>query len=166
MPVVSAIGHETDVTIADFVADLRAPTPSAAAEMIVCTRQEVLDRIDALRARIAQVTRYRLATLARRLHEQTIERAATLLHRGLARRMQWLDDCEERLRAAMRARLTASVRRRRALEEKLRYFDLRPRFRRDRARLNDASVRAEALLHAALNRKRRRSRRRRRSWIN
>jgi exodeoxyribonuclease VII large subunit len=45
VPVVSAVGHETDVTIADFVADLRAPTPSAAAEMIVCTRQELLDRI-------------------------------------------------------------------------------------------------------------------------
>ena len=46
IPVVSAIGHESDVTIADFVADLRAPTPSAAAEMIVITRQELLDRID------------------------------------------------------------------------------------------------------------------------
>src|ERR1700733_453653 len=48
VPVISAIGHETDFTIADFVADLRAPTPSAAAEMVVCTRQEVLDRIGGL----------------------------------------------------------------------------------------------------------------------
>src|SRR5947207_1603847 len=47
VPVVSAIGHETDFTIADFVADLRAPTPSAAAELVICTRQELLDRIAA-----------------------------------------------------------------------------------------------------------------------
>src|SRR5262249_25644901 len=54
VPVVSAIGHETDVTIADFVADLRAPTPSAAAEMIVCTREELLGRIDGFRGRLTQ----------------------------------------------------------------------------------------------------------------
>src|SRR5580704_8646267 len=70
IPVVSAIGHETDITIADFVADLRAPTPSAAAEMIVCTRQELLDRVATTRARLIQLARYRLVMLARRLHEQ------------------------------------------------------------------------------------------------
>ncbi len=43
IPVISAIGHRTDVTIADFIADKRAPTPSAAAEMIVCERREVFD---------------------------------------------------------------------------------------------------------------------------
>jgi exodeoxyribonuclease VII large subunit len=156
IPVVSAIGHESDVTIADFVADLRAPTPSAAAEMIVCTRQEVLDRVSGLRGRITQLIRYRFATMARRLHEQAIDRAATLLHRSLARRTQRIDDAEERLRVAMRARLAACERRRRTLEEKVQYFDLRPRFRRDRARLSEASVRVEALLQAALNRKRQR----------
>jgi exodeoxyribonuclease VII large subunit len=65
VPVVSAIGHETDVTIADFVADLRAPTPSAAAEMIVCTRHELLARVEAQRARAAQLVRFRLATIDR-----------------------------------------------------------------------------------------------------
>ena len=99
IPVVSAIGHETDVTIADFVADLRAPTPSAAAEMIVCTRQEILDRIEGCRMQAHRAVRFRLAILARRLHEQAIDRAQALLHRSLGRRTQRVDDWAERLRA-------------------------------------------------------------------
>jgi exodeoxyribonuclease VII large subunit len=156
IPVVSAIGHETDVTIADFAADLRAPTPSAAAEMVIGTRQELLNRIQTLRARAVQLARFRLATLVRRLHEQAIDRATTLLNRNLARRTQRVDDAEERLRNAMRRQLAAHERTRRALEEKLRYFDLRPRFRRDRERMNIASARVEALIRAGLNQRRQR----------
>ena len=52
VPVISAVGHETDVTIADFVADLRAPTPSAAAEMVVAAKDEFCARIDRLRHRL------------------------------------------------------------------------------------------------------------------
>jgi exodeoxyribonuclease VII large subunit len=48
LPIISAVGHETDVTIADFVADLRAPTPSAAAEMVVARKDEFVSRIDRL----------------------------------------------------------------------------------------------------------------------
>ena len=70
VPVVSAIGHETDVTIADFVADLRAPTPSAAAAMIICERKEVFDRLANREARMTELMRYRFAVLSRRLHEQ------------------------------------------------------------------------------------------------
>ena len=51
VPVISAVGHETDVTIADFVADLRAPTPSAAAEMVVVRKDEFRARIDRLAGR-------------------------------------------------------------------------------------------------------------------
>src|SRR5579862_8840717 len=65
VPVVAAVGHETDVTIADFVADLRAPTPSAAAELVVCQREELLDRIAAVRTKSLQAVRYRLAMLER-----------------------------------------------------------------------------------------------------
>ena len=75
VPVISAVGHETDVTIADFVADLRAPTPSAAAEMVVCTRDELFERIAAARAKSAQAVRYRIAMLERRLRQQGIDRA-------------------------------------------------------------------------------------------
>jgi exodeoxyribonuclease VII large subunit len=156
VPVVSAIGHETDVTIADFVADLRAPTPSAAAEMIVCTRQELLDRIDGCRRQANRAIRYRLAVLARRLHDQAIDRAQALLHRSLARRTQRVDDATERLRAAVRRQIAARGRKRRGLEEQLRYFDLRPRLRRDRERLNESAARMAAAMRLQLNRRRQR----------
>jgi exodeoxyribonuclease VII large subunit len=156
IPVVSAIGHETDITIADFVADLRAPTPSAAAEMIVCTRQELLDRIEASRNQAGRAIHYRLAILTRRLHEQAIDRAQALLHRSLARRTQRVDDAGERLRAAIRKHLAARERTRRALEEQLRYFDLRPRLRRDRERLQGASVRAAAVMRRQMTQRRQR----------
>jgi exodeoxyribonuclease VII large subunit len=156
IPVVSAIGHETDVTIADFVADLRAPTPSAAAEMIVVTRQELLDRVDATAARGLQAMRFRLAVLARRLHEQAIGRATSLLHRSLARRLQRVDDAEERLRTAILKRLADRERRRRICEDQLRHFDPRPRLRRDRERLNEGTFRAISALRLQLARRRRR----------
>ncbi len=156
IPVISAIGHETDVTIADFVADLRAPTPSAAAEMIVCTRQELLDRIAALRSRAAQAMRFRMATLARSLHEQAIDRASATLHRSLARRNQRVDDLAGRLQAAIRARLAAGEKSRRSFEEKLRFLDLRPRFRHDRERGQEATFRAISLMRAILTRRRER----------
>jgi exodeoxyribonuclease VII large subunit len=156
VPVVSAIGHETDVTIADFVADLRAPTPSAAAEMIVGSRADLLARVEATRGRLIQLSRFRLATLARRLHEQAIGRATALLHRNLGRRVQRVDDAGERMRAALRVRLGALERKRRVLEEKLRYYDLRPRFRRDRERMMAASARLESLAQIVLTRRRQR----------
>ena len=114
VPVVSAVGHETDVTIADFVADLRAPTPSAAAELVICTREELLDRIAAARTKAVQAMRYRLAMLERRLRQQGIDRALGVLHRRVGRGLQRVDEQEYRLRERIRAALDARERARRA----------------------------------------------------
>lgn len=68
VPVVSAVGHETDVTIADLVADLRAPTPSAAAEMVVAPKEAVSNRVDRLGEQVRAAIRGRMQALAARTH--------------------------------------------------------------------------------------------------
>jgi exodeoxyribonuclease VII large subunit len=152
-PVVSAVGHETDVTIADFVADLRAPTPSAAAELVICTRQELVDRIAAARAKLLQALRYGLVMAQQRLHRQGIEPAIALLHRAIGRRMQRIDELDYRLRERMRAAIEESRRRVRALDSRLRYFDLRPRLAADRRRLDAAESRAAQIVRLQLARR-------------
>jgi exodeoxyribonuclease VII large subunit len=145
VPVISAVGHESDVTIADFVADLRAPTPSAAAEMAVPTRDELLERIAGLRAKATQGLRYRLAMLERRLRQQGIERALNLLHRRIGRGLQRVDEQEFRMRERLRGATGGGERSRRGLELRLRRFDMRPRLAADRRRMESAD-RAAALI--------------------
>ena len=67
IPVVSAVGHEIDYTIADFVADLRAPTPSAAAELVVREKRDILQQIDALQVRLKQALQGRVDALKKHL---------------------------------------------------------------------------------------------------
>jgi len=145
VPVVSAVGHETDVTIADYVADLRAPTPSAAAEMVVRTREELLDRIAAARAQSAQAVRYRLAMLERRLQRQGIERALSVLHRRVGRGLQRIDEQEYRMRERIRAELDARARLRRALEARLQGCDVRLRLARRRSALEQLAAKLPPL---------------------
>ncbi|HUE23786.1 MAG TPA: exodeoxyribonuclease VII large subunit [Bryobacteraceae bacterium] len=154
VPVVSAVGHETDVTIADFVADLRAPTPSAAAEMIVCTRQELLDRIAGREQKLVHAMRYHLAVLARRWQQQGIERPLGLLHRAMGRQAQRVDELEFRLRDLLRSLLERHARAQRTLAARLNYFDLRPRFAADRRRLDQAHAAAAQSLRWQLARRR------------
>jgi exodeoxyribonuclease VII large subunit len=105
IPIISAVGHETDVTIADFVADLRAATPSAAAEHATPDQQEWLSRFVYLEARLQQQLQRKLsqkqqslAWLSKRLQQQ---------HPGrkLARNSQRMDELESRLNQAMQTRL-------------------------------------------------------------
>ena len=138
VPVVSAVGHETDITIADFVADLRAPTPSAAAELIVPRRDELLGRIATCHAHATQAVRYRFAMLERRLRQQGVERALGALHRRIGRSLQRVDELEFRARDRVRGGVVTSERRRRALDSRLQRFDVRPRLAADHRRLDGA----------------------------
>ena len=140
VPVISAIGHETDFTIADFVADLRAPTPSAAAELVICTREQLLDQIATLDHKLVQSVRYRLAMAARRLHQQGVERAAAVLHRNIGRLQQRVDDFTYRMRDRISARSSAQRRQLDQLTARLRSLDLRLRFASGRRRIETAGA--------------------------
>lgn len=125
VPVISAVGHETDFTIADFVADLRAPTPSAAAELIIRTKQSLMEQIDAAEKHLAQSVRYRLAMYSRAWREQGLERAETIIHRQINRRLQQLDDRETRLRELTRGNLALKKQKVEALLRRLHATDVR-----------------------------------------
>ncbi|WP_264187065.1 exodeoxyribonuclease VII large subunit [Marinobacter nauticus] len=103
IPTVSAIGHEVDVTIADFVADLRAPTPSAAAEKISPDQQDWLRRLAEQQGRLGQSAR----RLLQRLHNQLGHLSARLRdpRRELLEKAQRMDELELRLNKAIRDRL-------------------------------------------------------------
>jgi exodeoxyribonuclease VII large subunit len=108
IPTVSGIGHEIDFTIADFVVDQRAPTPSAAAECVVPDRAEWLRACATLRSRMVNATRRRLMLAAAELRFRS-ERLARM-HPGVRLRQheQRLDELEARSAIAMRNRLERS----------------------------------------------------------
>jgi exodeoxyribonuclease VII large subunit len=153
VPVISAVGHETDVTIADFAADLRAPTPSAAAEVVCCPLQQILDQISGCEQKAAQSMRYRLSVAGRQLQKQGIERATSLLHRYIGRQLQVVDEKDYHLRERVRVILDRGERKRRDLEGRVRRFDPRPKLERDRNRLEAASSQALRIISMRLARK-------------
>lgn len=99
IPVVSAVGHETDYTIADFVADLRAPTPSAAAELIVPRRDQLIDAVTAASGRLAAAARNDLANRRARVLAEL--RAVRSPARRVEDSLLRVDDLFARLRDGM-----------------------------------------------------------------
>jgi exodeoxyribonuclease VII large subunit len=105
LPVVSAIGHETDFTIADFVADLRAPTPSAAAELITAAQHRIEDRVAALGTRLHRAIRFQLIDARQRYGRLSADSVLIRLRDSLGRRQQRLDDLGYRAESAINRRL-------------------------------------------------------------
>jgi exodeoxyribonuclease VII large subunit len=127
VPVVSAVGHETDFTIADFVADVRAPTPSAAAEIVVLERSEILARVERAQQRTRRAIGFRFAQLARRLERQGVERTTRLLELRVNRLQQRADELDCALRAQIAQTLAPRRERLRALDARLHERDMRMR---------------------------------------
>jgi len=105
IPIISAVGHETDFTLADFAADVRAATPSQAAELAVPDRSELVRYVDSLSARLVQITKRQLQNKRLRLNAALQSTALRAPQQLLAERRQRLDKASLRLQQLMEAAL-------------------------------------------------------------
>jgi exodeoxyribonuclease VII large subunit len=148
LPVVSAIGHETDFTIADFAADLRAPTPSASAELITAAQHKVEELVAALDNRLIRAARFQILQAHQRFGRVAASRAEQRLATTLHRLEQYLDDLSFRLDLAIGERLNDQ---RRAVAE-LAAAVLRHDPRRQLGTTREALAGSQARLRHALDR--------------
>ena len=148
IPIISAIGHETDFTIVDFVADLRAPTPSAAAELVIRSHQEIEAQVEELSQRLERSVRYRLLMARQELNERMQQGAFARMMDGINRRQQRLDDLSFRLERAERQLVERWRRRCESASAAVRHYDARQRLAAVRQRL-EANERNLALAASA-----------------
>ncbi|HEX4347450.1 MAG TPA: exodeoxyribonuclease VII large subunit [Vicinamibacterales bacterium] len=141
VPVVSAVGHETDFTIADFVADVRAPTPSAAAEIVVAATTEFVARIDHLENRLRAALDGRVQRLSRRVHGLDSRPALAGFPGRVAMRGRHASELSHAVARLTRAAAGARARRVQHLERQLSTFDAGRRIAGIRTRLVSAEGR-------------------------
>jgi len=125
IPVISAVGHETDFTIVDFVADLRAPTPSAAAELVIRSRVEVENQAEAVRERLVRAMDRRLLEARHALTERAQHGAFARMMDLIRQRQQKLDDLTYRLERGQRQMLEQMRRRWETVAAAVRHYDAR-----------------------------------------
>ncbi|WP_437216093.1 exodeoxyribonuclease VII large subunit [Pectobacterium sp. LFLA-215] len=151
IPIVSAVGHETDVTIADFVGDLRAPTPSAAAELVSRNQLELVRQIQSLRQRLEMAMDYYLAQRNRdftRLHHRLQQQHPQL---RLARQQAQLVKLRQRLDDAMQQQLRKTSRRSERLQQRLMQQQPQTRIHRAQQRLQQLSYQMQSAVERQLN---------------
>jgi len=150
VPVISCVGHETDFTIADFVADVRASTPSAAAEIVVQTRREFDKHIARMLETLGEQIRYRILVRSRRVHELAGRRGFRRPLDLLRQQRQRADELTARVALGLKARLEQSRKRFTAAHLRIASFDFRVELATRRLRLESRSaelgVRAERWL--------------------
>ncbi|MBI2682237.1 MAG: exodeoxyribonuclease VII large subunit [Acidobacteriales bacterium] len=125
IPTISAVGHETDFTIADFVADLRAPTPSAAAELVIESKHQLAERVANLSRRMRHAVEYQFSQARRRFTELAQHAAFARIRDLLNRRQQRVDDLTYRLADRQRLMLSQYRNRLDVSTARLRARDLR-----------------------------------------
>jgi exodeoxyribonuclease VII large subunit len=144
VPVISAVGHETDFTIADLVADLRASTPSAAAEMVASARDEMCARITGLTDDMKKAVRYGMLALRRTLSELESSRAFPQVQSRIRDFAQRVDDAAYSMESVLGAALKSRRARHAALALRLSDADLRRRMVEQRAILAELGGRLDA----------------------
>ena len=149
VPVVTAVGHEVDFTIADFVADVRAPTPSAAAEIVIAAKEEFSARIDRQSRRLRAAVSAALDRRRTRLHGLSSRRGLAGFPARLAMRGRHTAELTHQLRSVISNALTRREREFRALTLRLEARDLGRRFAAIRGKLDGATGR----LHAGIGRR-------------
>jgi exodeoxyribonuclease VII large subunit len=154
IPIISGVGHETDFTIADFVADVRASTPSAAAELVVQTRREFDKHIADLRETLASLIRYRLLESSRRVHELAGRRGFRRPLDLLRQRRQRADEMTSRLAQGLRARLEQSRKRFTGAHVGIVSFDFRAKVNAMCRRVDGNVARMESALSRKLDQSR------------
>jgi len=155
LPVISAVGHETDVTIADFVADLRAPTPSAAAELVVREKAQLVQDLGGLRDRLHGVMRQRALRLRERLDDVRRRRVLTDPARPLRDWHRRLDDLAARLQQGLDRRRREAWDRLGRAARALRPQLLRANLRHDARHLAQLRGRLERATRGEVTRRRR-----------
>jgi len=154
LPVVSGVGHETDLTITDLVADLRSPTPSAAAEAVSPDAAEWLARFARLEGRLRQHWRVALGRQAQTLDFLSRRLRQAHPEKQMQRQAQRLDELEPRLRRAMRSALARPEARLQTVEAKLRGHHPAQRVEWLRARQAELERRLAAALERLLEQRR------------
>ena len=149
IPVISAIGHETDFTIVDFVADLRAPTPSAAAELVIRSREDIEAQAEELDRRLERAVRYRLLMARQELTELARHGAFARMMDAIRRHQQRLDEKQFRLEKAEGQLLKRNHRWLETLSAAVWHYDGRRKLAAVRQRLeaDTASLVAGARVH-------------------